>query len=209
MMRFFYVSGSPYAWRVQLALEEKGIEYEPVLLSFQAGDTRKPEYLAISPHGKVPALVDGDVSLYESQAIVEYLEDRSSDRPLLPAGAAARARVRIEETEATLYFFGAFAEVGRLAFFTPSDQRDEQALGAARAESRKQLERLELRASRRGGDFVMGETFTRADLSWLPFVEIADRGGVERASMSWLAAWHERMRSRASYDRTYPPHWRK
>src|SRR5262245_57237412 len=105
MLRFFYGSGSPFAWRVHLALEEKGIEYEPVLLSFQGGDLKKPEYLAISPHGKVPAIVDGGTSLYESQVILEYLEERYPAKPLLPPDLAARALVRIEEAECVLYFF--------------------------------------------------------------------------------------------------------
>src|SRR5512144_2781732 len=99
MLRFFYASGSPFAWRVHLALEEKGLDYEGTLLSFQAGDLKKPDYVAISPHAKVPALVDGETSLYESQPILEYLEERHPARPLLPPDPAARALVRIEETE--------------------------------------------------------------------------------------------------------------
>jgi glutathione S-transferase len=105
MIRFYYGSGSPFAWRVQLALEEKKLAYEPVLLSFQAGDLKKPDYLRISPHGKVPALVDDGLALYESQAIVEYLEERYPERPLLPRDPAGRARVRIEELECVLYIF--------------------------------------------------------------------------------------------------------
>jgi len=76
MIRLYYASGSPFAWRVHLALEEKGLAYEPTLLSFQSGDLKTPEYLAINPHGKVPSITDGALSLYESQAIVEYLEDK-------------------------------------------------------------------------------------------------------------------------------------
>jgi glutathione S-transferase len=55
----------------------------------------------------------------------------------------------------------------------------------------------------------MGDALTRADLAWLPFVELATRGGVplEDATPS-LRAWRDRMRTRPSYERSYPPHWR-
>ncbi len=211
MIRLYYASGSPFAWRVHLALEEKGLEYQPQLLSFQAGDVKTPQYLAISPHGKVPALVDGDLTLYESQAILEYLDEQYPSQPLLPANPAARALARVEELECIVYFAEVFLKVARQAFFTPPDKRDEQALTEARSPLRALLFDLETRAAKRNGNFVMGTDFTRADVSWIPFVEISARAGVDldAATMPWLSAWRTRMRSRPSYDRTYPPHWRK
>jgi glutathione S-transferase len=208
MIQFYYGSGSPYAWRVQLALEEKEIPYEPVLLSFSKGEHKSPEHLARSPHGKVPAIADGGVTLYESTPILEYLEDRDPDRPLLPRDPAARARVRIEEFEAFLYFGDAFREVGQRVFFTPPEQRDETKIESARAKVRALLHALEARTKGRGA-FLMGDTLTRADLTWLPFVELAARGGVplDDATPS-LRAWRDRMRARPSYERSYPPHWR-
>jgi glutathione S-transferase len=76
---------------------------------------------------------------------------------------------------------------------------------------RTELGKLEARASARGGDFLMGSALTRADTTWLPFVEIAGRAGVslEADQTPWLAGWRDRMRARPSYDKTYPPHWRK
>ena len=65
MIRFYYASGSPFSWRVQLVLEEKRLPYEPVLLSFSKGEVKSPEHLARSPHGKVPALTDDGLTLYE------------------------------------------------------------------------------------------------------------------------------------------------
>ena len=57
---------------MQLALEHKALPYERKVLSFSAGDTRKPEFLALNPRHRVPVMVDGDFVLYESNAIVEY-----------------------------------------------------------------------------------------------------------------------------------------
>jgi glutathione S-transferase len=210
MIHFYYGSGSPYSWRVQLVLEEKGLAYEPVLLSFQKGDHKSPAHLARHPHGKVPALQDGELVLYESTPIVEYLEERYPSPPLLPADVAARAQVRMEEVEAVLYFGDAFREVARQAFFTPPERRDATALADARTGVRGALEGLEARTAARGGAHIAGAALTRADLAWLPFVEIAARGGVDLdpAVTPWLCAWRERMRARPSYGRSYPPHWR-
>ena len=208
-IRFYYGSGSPFAWRVQLALEEKGIAYDATLLSFPAGDLKKPEYLAISPHGKVPALVEDGVALYESQAILEYLEETRPTPALLPAAPKERALVRIEELEAVTYFSEAFRVLGGLLFFTPVEKRDEKAIAQARGNVRGLLEVLEKRASRRGGLYVMGGALTRADLTWIPFVELAGRAGVDvEPAMPWLAVWRGRMRARPAYHKTYPPHWR-
>ena len=208
MIRFYYGSGSPYSWRVQLVLEEKRLPYEPVLLSFSKGEHKSPDHLARSPHGKVPALEDEGVTLYESTPIVEYLEERHPEPALVPRDPARRARVRIEEFEAVLYFGDAFREVGRRVFFTPPEQRDEVAIESARAKVRSLLQALEARTKGRGA-FLAGDALTRADLAWLPFVELAARGGVDLdAAMPSLRAWRDRMRARPSYERSYPPHWR-
>jgi len=81
-LTFYYGAGSPYAWRVWLALEHKGIPYERKVLSFAEGDPKKPEFLALNPRGKVPAIVDSDgpggkpYTVIESGAILIYLADK-------------------------------------------------------------------------------------------------------------------------------------
>jgi len=211
MIRFYYGPGSPFSWRVQLVLEEKKLPYEAVLLSFSKGEHKSAEHLARSPHGKVPALTDDGLTLYESSAIVEYLEERYPKPSVMPADPAARALVRIEELECLLYLAETFRAVARQAFFTPPEQRDAAALDAARADVRSQLERLEARAAGRRARYIVGDEPSRADFTWLPFVEIAGRAGadVDRARTPWLIDWRETMRARPSYERSYPPHWRK
>ena len=211
MIHFYYGSGSPFSWRVQLVLEEKKLPYESVLLSFSKGEHKSAEHLARSPHGKVPALTDDGLTLYESSAIVEYLEERYPKPSVMPADPAARALVRIEELECLLYLAETFRAVARQAFFTPPEQRDAAALDAARADVRSQLERLEARAAGRRARYIVGDEPSRADFTWLPFVEIAGRAGadVDRARTPWLIDWRETMRARPSYERSYPPHWRK
>lgn len=87
---------SSAAYRVRIALNLKGIAYEsrPVHLVRDGGEQRTPEYLAINPQGLVPVLsVDGLV-INQSLAIIEYVDERWPEPPLLPAGATGRARVR-------------------------------------------------------------------------------------------------------------------
>ena len=169
MIRFFYGSGSPFSWRVQLVLEEKGLPYEPVLLSFSKGEHKSAEHLARSPHGKVPALEDDGATLYESTAIVEYLEERYPIPPLLPKDPLARARIRIEELECLLYFGERFVALARQVFFAPAEQRDAAAVEAARAEIRGLLRALDRRGVAAKGAYVCG-ALSRADFTWIPFV---------------------------------------
>jgi glutathione S-transferase len=208
-VRFYYGSGSPFSWRVQLVLEEKGLPYDPVLLSFSKGEHKSPAHLARSPHGKVPALEDEGLRLYESSAIVEYLEERYPRPPMLPSDPGERARVRIEELECLLYFGERFVTLARQVFFTSPDRRDAREVDAAHAEIRTLLAALDARASGRGGEYLVGG-LSRADLTWIPFVEIAGRAGVDLdpATTPWLIGWRSRMRARPSYERSYPPHWR-
>jgi glutathione S-transferase len=81
-------SGSPYAWRVLLTLEVKGLAYESRLIQFSKGEQRTPEHLALNPRGKVPVLRDGDYVLSESLAIMAYLDRRQPEPPLFGHSAA-------------------------------------------------------------------------------------------------------------------------
>jgi glutathione S-transferase len=69
---------------VQWYLEELGVDYEFVMLDMQAGEHKQPEYLKINPMGKVPAIVDGDLHLWESGAILLYLSDKYGKTSLSP-----------------------------------------------------------------------------------------------------------------------------
>src|SRR5438105_5399606 len=92
---FYHGHGSPYSWRVWLALEYKAIPYQLKLLSFAEGDTRKPEFVAINPRHQVPTIVDEGFALWESTVILEYLDERfDTGAKLYPGDARERARIR-------------------------------------------------------------------------------------------------------------------
>jgi GSH-dependent disulfide-bond oxidoreductase len=73
----FYFSGAPNPTKVALFLEEAGLPYEPIPVDTRKGDQHKPAYLAINPNAKVPAIVDGDVTVFDSNAILLYLADKT------------------------------------------------------------------------------------------------------------------------------------
>ncbi len=76
MIKFYY-SGAPNPMKVALLLEETGLQYEAIPIDGRKGDQHKPEYLAINPNAKVPAIVDGDVTVFDSNAILLYLAEKT------------------------------------------------------------------------------------------------------------------------------------
>ena len=81
-IELYWGSGSPFAWRVMLTLEVKKLAYESKLLEFSKGEHKTPAYLRLNPRGKVPTLKDGDFAVYESIAIMAYLDRKYPEPPL-------------------------------------------------------------------------------------------------------------------------------
>src|SRR5580704_11757058 len=98
-VEIYWISGSPFAWRVLLTAEVKGIPYEGKLLEASKGDLKTPEFLAINPLGRVLALRDGNFTLHKSLAIMVYLDRKHPNPPLFgrPAEEAGRIFERISE----------------------------------------------------------------------------------------------------------------
>ena len=76
MLKFYY-SGAPNPTKVALFLEESGLPYDPIPVDTRKGDQHKPEYLAINPNAKVPAILDGDAIVFDSNAILLYLAEKT------------------------------------------------------------------------------------------------------------------------------------
>ena len=88
----FYYSGAPNPTKVALFLEEAGLPYEAIPVDTRKGEQHKPEYLAINPNAKLPAIVDGDVTVFDSNAILLYLAEKTGK--FLPAkGDKARGEL--------------------------------------------------------------------------------------------------------------------
>src|SRR5581483_7362190 len=83
MLKFYY-SAAPNPMKVALFLEEAELPYEAVPVDTRKGEQHRPEFLAINPNGKVPAIVDGDIAVFDSSAILVYLAEKTGK--FLPAG---------------------------------------------------------------------------------------------------------------------------
>ena len=94
-MQLYTYFRSSAAFRVRIALNLKGLGYEPRFVHLAKGDHRQPDYLKVNPQGLVPTLVlDDGTRLNQSLAIIEYLEEKHPQTPLLPKDALGKARVR-------------------------------------------------------------------------------------------------------------------
>jgi glutathione S-transferase len=211
----YYGSGSPFAWRVQLALEHKALPYERKVLSFSAGDTRKPEFVALNPRHRVPVIVDGDFVLYESNAIVEYLDEAYPGRgaPLFPGDARTRALARRLIMEADNYFSPAIDALTDYAFYTKPEQRDASLLPKIRE---RLVEELGLFAGAIKGEYLAGP-LSAADFAFYPLLAFIGRTQQKRLPdldaqamlPAPIAAWKRRIESLPFLERTIPPHWKE
>lgn len=91
MIKFYY-SGAPNPMKVALMLEECELPYEPVPVDTRKGEQHKPEFLAINPNGKVPVIVDGDATVFDSNAILLYLAEKTG-KFLPPKGDRPRGEL--------------------------------------------------------------------------------------------------------------------
>lgn len=93
-MKLYTFFRSSAAFRVRIALNVKGLQYQSLPRAFAKNEHRAPDYLALNPQGLIPALATDGVVLSQSLAIIEYLNDRHPTPPLLPPDPIDRARVR-------------------------------------------------------------------------------------------------------------------
>lgn len=211
-LRFTYASGSPPAWKVWLALEHKEIAYELQLVSFQHGDLKKPEFLAKNPRGKVPFIEDDGLVLWESSAILEYLEDKYPDKPLLPRDVPARARIRRLAVEADLYFHPAARQLLFQTLYRPDGGHDPAEIALAREEVLRECARFDAEL---GDGFFGGAEVSLADFAVYPVTALIRRvdvlqpeNGIGDALGGALAAWMKRVEALPYFARTLPPHWK-
>jgi len=217
-IELYWGSGSPFAWRVMLTLEVKGLAYESKLLEFSKGEHKSANYLELNPRGKVPTLRDGDFVVYESLAIMSYLDRKYPTPPLFGATAEEAGLIWQAISECESYFAGAGDKVVRPLFFGKGlDKVDEiqQAAQAIRAE----LKTFEARLSTR--NWLVGETISAADVAIFPMIQLILRAASKEAAkpfkLPWLplaqfyphiAKWCERIEALPNYQRTFPPHWK-
>lgn len=208
---FYYGSGSPFAWKVWLCLEHKGIDYTFKLLSFDKNETKTPEFLAVNPRGRVPAIMDDGFPLWESNAIIEYLEERYPQKPLLPKDIKSRARIRRIISAADSYLLPPIGDLAEETIYK-SDGGDAKLMAEAREKVYAELARFDAALP---GAFFNGDELSLADFTIYPhlrlLVRIEDRKpglGIGGNMPERLTAWMKRIEALPYFAKTIPPHWR-
>jgi glutathione S-transferase len=215
----YWGSGSPYAWRVLLALEFKRLPYTSHLLQFSKQEHKSPQMLALNPRGRVPVLKDGDYVVFESLAVLYYLDLKYPAPPIFghtPQEAGVIMRVICEfqayaERQATNILTTVFAKTPNL----PAAD-----LTAAMHVVASEARTIEGRLSK--SDWIVGENFSAADMVIFPTIQLLRRA-LNRPEARDLSSrflpletnypaldrWIARVEALPGYERTYPPHWRE
>lgn len=201
MLKIYGMANSR-SMRVVWALEEIGVAYDYVKVDLFKGEGRSPDYLAINPAGKVPVLVDGDFTLTESVAILNYLGEKFPASGLVPAFDRLQARGEyhrwcsfvLSELEQPLW------NIAKHRFVLPQDKRVPALLETAEWEFGVAARVLAGRLQ--GSDYAAGGSFSAADiliahtLSWAQSARIALPAPV-------LVAYAERMLARPALARAH------
>lgn len=167
-----YSTPTPNGVKVSILLEETGLAYEPHYIDIGKNETWGPEYLALNPNGKIPAILDPDgpggqpLGLFESGAILLYLAEKTGK--FLPADPARR----YECLQWVMFQMGGlgpmFGQLGYFWKFAGKDIEDKRPLERYRAESKRLLGVLETRLN--GRQWIMGDEYTIADISMIGWV---------------------------------------
>jgi glutathione S-transferase len=186
---------SMFGAKAEIALREKNLRFDLEMVAFSqaAGySPRHPEVLRVNPKRQVPVLIDGDVEVYDSTQIFEYLEHRYPQPPLWPASPAARAGARqLEMASDEVFFPHVIRLMGLRANPDPVD-------GAEWKQARAGIEAYysKMEASLEHREWLAGD-YSYADIAFYMAQFFAARHTVPMgAGMSKLLAWRRRMGSR-------------
>lgn len=201
-MDLFYSRNSGNSSRTIFALTEAGADWNPRPIDARAGENRAPAYLAVNPMGKLPALVDGDLLLWESNAINWYVAEKLPQALLLPASPAGRAAVQRwmffqvgHVTPACHPIFRGLPQI-QAQWGNTSDP-------AAAEAGRKELARFlpVLEGALAGRDWL--ETnFSLADIAYAPHLMLTGQAGFDFAPYPAVRAWLDRLLARPAWQKT-------
>jgi glutathione S-transferase len=217
-LELYWGSGSPNSWRVMLTLELKRLPYESKLLEFSKEEHKSPGYLKLNPRGKVPTLKDEDFVLYESVAIMAYLDRKYPDPPIFGRTSQETGQIWRSISETNSYLLEpAFKVFAPLYFGRGLEKIDE--IQSAAATIRQELERINAALSH--SVCIVGSQISAADIALFPFIQTLLRAASKDAAKPLnlgfspldqryphIAAWVKRVEAIPGYDKTYPPHWK-
>ena len=147
--------------RVRWTLQELGVDFESITVNMTAGEHKGPAFLKVNPAGKLPVLVDGDMTLTESIAIVLYLGEKYIDKGLMPRDLGERAELHRWLMFAATELEQPLWRISRNTFLYPKDKRIPADIARARDDFADMAAVLEQHM--KGRHFVVGNTVTIAD----------------------------------------------
>jgi glutathione S-transferase len=217
-IELYWGSGSPYSWRVQLALEYKRLPYESHVLQFSKQEHKSPQMLRMNPRGRVPVLKDGDFVVFESLACLLYLDRKYSEPPLFGRTAEEAGTIMRVICEYQAYAETHLMEIVSAVFFGQMDERVEEVTRATHLVA-GEARTIEGRLSK--SDWLVGEHVSAADMVVFPGIMLLLRAMEKReagdlrsrflpmdTTYPAIARWIGRMQTLPGFERTYPPHWR-
>jgi glutathione S-transferase len=196
---------SLFARKVEIALHEKGLPFERVMVSFsqtKGYNPKHPDVLAANPKGQVPVLTDGDLTLFDSTVILEYLEDAYPQPALYPRDPVERARCRILDLFADEIML---VPLRLLMHRNTPGERDAGRWAANEAKAKEAEGDLDRQFSELNGkladrDYLCG-SFGAADISVFMMVLYALRlGGPSLDEHAALASWYKRLLERSAFS---------
>lgn len=197
-MLTIYGSPKSSAGRCFWCLEEAGVQYQTKSIDFRAGEHKSEAFLKINPNGKVPALTDGDFTIWESVAISNYIADAYKPELL---GNTAQERGLVSQwciwsvADLQVPMISAFIQL----VFVPEPRRDAEVIAKAFEKIPPMLDSLE--AELAGKEYLVGNRFTLADLNTDFVVGICDDIKFDLAAYSNINQWRERIAKRETTQR--------
>lgn len=195
---------SSAAYRIRIALNLKQIEYRQAAHDLRQGRQRDPEYLRLAPHGLVPALECDGAVLIETPAILEWVEARWPDPPLIPASLtdAAIVRAMAAIVACDIHPLNNLRVLDRLR--SEFDADDDRIAAWVTHWIRAGFAPLEVLVARHGGRFAFGDTPTIADCCLVPQLYNAHRFGVDLTEFPRLAAAGDAAASLPAFAAAHP-----
>ena len=200
-MDYYFGRCSGNSSRVAFCLEEIGAPYTPHLLDIKAGENQQPDYQSVNPMGKIPSLVDGAVSLWESNAINWYLAEKFPKARLVPEGIEGRA-----EVHRWLFFQAAHVTPACIPVFRATNPIVIAFWGQGPADAaergRKELARyLPVIEQRLQGREWLADQFSLADIAFVPHLWCVKGGGFDFSPYPKLSAWLDKLIARPAWKK--------
>ncbi len=195
MLQFYYHPLSPLSRRVWIALLEKEIPFESIIINLKEREQFKPDFLVISPFHHVPVIIDDGLRVLESLAILDYLENKYPDNPLLPQDAAQLARVRMVQMVAN-------NELSSVIISLISEREDSPKLG----QTKRKIQRiLKFFAELLGNDdYFGGDNISLGDIVAGNAVILVNKLGFDLSQNQKIKEWCDRLMQREAWQKTQP-----